>query len=215
MRGVMTPLVFVHGWALGPDFWNSAAGRLRGLTLQKADLGFTGTPALPQVERPLVIAHSLGLMWALIHLPQPWAGVIAVNSFTRFSRSDDFPGVEPRLLGRMKAKLDHDPGVVAHDFLRRCGVDNPQTDGLDKAMLAQGLDWLDGWDQRQAFARLDCPVLAVAGSNDPIVTVDHSRACFGTRALTVIDGAGHLVPQTHAAWLADRIGGALGGDWTA
>ena len=207
-------IVFVHGWALGPDFWDPIALRVTGFSVQRADLGFRGTLAKPLVERPFVIAHSLGLMWALDHLPRPWDGLIAVNSFTRFSRLDNFPGVEPRLVGRMKSKLDQDPTGVAADFLRRCGIENPKTDGLDKQMLTQGLDWLAEGDQRRDFEKLDCPILAVAGSNDPIVTLDHSRASFPQHRLTVSDGGGHLLPMTHADWLASRINAALNGDWT-
>jgi pimeloyl-[acyl-carrier protein] methyl ester esterase len=207
-------IVFVHGWALGPDFWDPIARKLPGMTVQRADLGFYGTPAKPVVERPFVIAHSLGLMWALEHLPRPWDGLIAVNSFTRFSRLDNFPGVEARLVGRMKSKLDQDSAGVAADFLRRCGMDDPKTNGYDKQMLAQGLDWLAEGDQRRDFEKLDCPILAVAGRNDPIVTLDHSRASFPHHRLTVSDCGGHLLPLTHTEWLASRINAALNGNWT-
>ncbi len=210
----MSPLVFVHGWALGPDFWTDISDRLPGVPKQCADLGFRGAPATPQVQHPLVIAHSMGLMWALDTLPRPWSGLIAFNSFTRFSRQGDFPGVEPRLVGRMTAKLEQAPSAVARDFLIRCGLDDPMTDGLDKDRLTQGLKQLEHGDGRDEFARLDCPVLAVAGSTDPIVTLEHATACFAPRPLTVIEGGGHLLPLTHAAWVAQRIKAALNGDWT-
>ena len=211
----MTDIVLIHGWGMGPEIWDVAARSLSGRRVQRADLGFRGTPAKPEAVRPLVVAHSLGLMWALTHLPQPWSGLVAVNGFTRFSRDGDFPGVDHRLLSRMSARLTSEPAAVVGDFLRRCGQDSPRTDTLDTETLARGLDWLDQWDRRAEFARLECPVLAVAGGADPIVTPDHSRACFAAVPLTVIDGAGHLLPLSHGEWLGRRLAAVIKGDWSA
>ena len=36
----------------------------------------------------------------------------------------------------------------------------------------------------------------------------------GQVPLTMIDGAGHLLPLTHGPWLADRIAAAVKGDWS-
>ena len=211
----MTDMIFVHGWAMGPDIWDPVIRLLPGLSCQSADLGFRGTPAKPEATAPFVVAHSLGLMWAITHLPRPWSGLIAIGGFTRFSRTETFPGVEPRLLGRMKSRLGNDPAAVVDEFLRRCGHPAPDTRHLDQELLAQGLDWLAEWDVRDRFARLDCPVLAVHGGADPIVTPDHARACFAHIPLVMLDGAGHLLPLTHADWLAARIRAAVKGDWSA
>ena len=172
----MSNLVFIHGWSMGPEIWSPITQRLNGHAIQRADMGFRGTPAKPEADAPLVVAHSLGLMWALVNLPRPWAGAIVINGFTRFSRTDGFPGVEPRLLARMRSRLDADPAGVVGEFLTRCGVTEPNLQNLDTARLGEGLDWLAQWDQRQAFAALNCPLLALAGRADPIVTADHSRA---------------------------------------
>jgi len=211
----MTNLVFVHGWGMGPDIWTPVIKHLPGHSPQRADLGFHGSKAIPLVNAPFVITHSLGLMWALTHLPRPWAGLIALNGFTRFSRQGDFPGIEPRLLARMKARLPEDTTGVVVEFLRRCGMNDPNIRGLDQEMLSQGLDWLKDWDLREQFSRLQCPVLAVAGTHDPIVTQGHTRASFTDIPLIMQQGAGHLLPLTHAEWVANRIQAALKGDWSA
>ncbi len=211
----MPILVFVHGWGMGPDLWSPMMDRLPDHPVQRADLGFHGSPSRPIVDAPLVIAHSLGLMWALTHLPRPWAGLVSVNGFTRFTRADGFPGVAPRFLARMKSRLPVDMTGVVDDFLRRCGMASPHTQGLDQAMLSQGLKWLAQWDTRTQFAQIGCPVLAIGGTADPIVTEAHSRACFPDIPLVMVEGGGHLMPQTHAHWLASRIAATLKGDWSA
>ena len=200
---------------MGPDIWSPIIDHLPGTSIQRADLGFRGTPAKPEVQAPLVIAHSLGLMWALNHLPRPWSGVIILAGFTRFSRTESFPGVEPRLLARMKSRLEVDPSGAVTEFLYRCGIQSPNTNALDVPRLSQGLDWLMDWDERNEFARLDCPTLSIVGSADPIVTQEHSRACFAGIPQITVDGAGHLLPQTHAGWIANRLKAALKGDWSA
>jgi len=211
----MTTLVFVHGWGLGPDLWSPIMARLPGHSMRQADLGFFGAPSKPVVGTPLVIAHSLGLMWALINLPRPWAGLVSINGFTLFTRSNNFPGVETQLLKRMKSRLLVDMNGVVDDFLRRCGMEFPHTHRLDQAMLFQGLEWLAEWDTRAQFAQIGCPVLAIGGTADPIVTEAHSRACFSDVPFVTVEGGGHLLPRTHADWLAFRIAAVLKGDWSA
>ena len=208
----MTPLVFVHGWGMGPELWSPIIARLPGFTPWLADLGFRGSPVKPFVSNPLVIAHSLGLMWAIIHLPRPWAGLVSINGFTRFTRSNHFPGVAPQHLEQMKLRLGEDMYGVLDRFFHRCGMTHPLTQGFDQGMLSQGLEWLSEWDTRGQFSRMDCPVLAICGASDPIITESHSRACFSSNPLIIVKGGGHLMPLTHAEWLASRIAATLEGD---
>ncbi|NDU91878.1 MAG: alpha/beta hydrolase [Ferrovum sp.] len=210
----MTSLVFVHGWAMGPDLWSPITGRLPGHSMRQANLGFIGLPNKPVVRTPLVVAHSLGLMWALINLPRPWAGLVSINGFTRFTCSDNFPGIETRFIERMKSRLLVDMNGVVEDFLRRCGSEFQNTQSLDQAMLSKGLEWLVEWDTRAQFSQIGCPVLAISGKADPIVTEAHSLACFSDVPLVTVKSGGHLLPRTHADWLALRIAAALEGDWS-
>ena len=207
------PILCIHGWGMGPEVWHPLRIQLTGRNLQLANLGFSGPSARPLAAAPIIIAHSLGLMWALAHVPLPWSGLIAVNSFTRFTRSEDgFPGVEPRLVARMQARLDSDPTQVVGDFLTRCGLSQPPPGPFDAARLAEGLEMLHHGDQRQTLQRLHCPILAIGGGADPIVTPSHSRACFPHPQ--IIEDGGHLLPLTHTSWLAQRIAAALAGDWS-
>ena len=208
----MSSLVFIHGWGMGPELWSPIISRLPGVTPRLPDLVFKGAPDKPVGSNPLVIAHSLGVMWAIRHLPLPWAGLVSINGFTRFTRSDHFPGVAPLLLEQMKFRLRENMNGVLDRFLRRCGMTHPIIQGFDQDMLSQGLEWLSDWDTRAQFSRMDCPVLAICGASDPIITESHSRACFSSNPLIIVKGGGHLIPLTHADWLASHIAATLEGD---
>lgn len=202
----MTTLLFLHGWGFGPDIWDGVLSRLNPARYLAADLGFRGRPALPHVERPLVIGHSLGFAWALARVPRPWARAVAVNGFPRFTRSDDFPaGVPSRMVERMVAKFATEPETVIADFLSRCGIGEPDLAGLDRERLGQALAWLGACDERTALASLDCPLLALAGGRDAIVPDAMSRTGFAGRPLEIHPDGGHLLPLSHPEWVARSI----------
>ncbi len=230
---------------MGPDLWNPVIDHMPAREIGRVDLGYYGAPELPEVNTPLVITHSLGLMWSLMHIPRPWHGLICINSFTRFAAAEGFPGVDPHWLRRMKKRLQQDPAAVVTDFLRRCGKATPATMGPMVAhtgtptqelsplqamqpntqpplpripspqRLLQGLEWLEQEDLRVSFQSIDCPVLAICGEADLIVNAAHSRACFSHVPLIMREEAGHLMPETHAPWLAKRIMAAADGNWSS
>jgi pimeloyl-[acyl-carrier protein] methyl ester esterase len=202
----MTTLLFVHGWGFDSTVWDEVIRRLDGMDCAAVDLGFRGERRLPEIQGPLVVGHSMGFAWALAHLPGPWAGAVAVNAFPRFTRADDFPdGVPPHRLQRMQAQFAETPAEVTATFLARCGVAEPDVAGLRPGPLAEGLAWLAECDQRAALATLACPLLALAGDADPLVTPAMSRAGFAGRPLDFLPDGGHLLPVTHPEWLAARI----------
>lgn len=202
----MTTLLFVHGWGFDAGFWTPVSERLPDFRCEAVDLGFRGPGHHPVVEAPIVVAHSMGLAWALANLARPWAGVVAVNAFPRFTRAADFvSGVGPRLVERMIEKFADSPGTVTADFLRRCGVAAPDTDGLRPGPLGEALRWLAICDQRAALAELECPLVALAGTHDLIVPEPMSREAFARHDLVLADGGGHLLPHTHPDWVAQRI----------
>lgn len=202
----MRTLLFVHGWGFDAGFWSAVSERLPDFRREAVDLGFRGPGHRPTPERPVVVAHSMGLAWALANLARPWAGVVAVNAFPRFTRAADFvSGVAPRLVERMIDRFDDDPRGVAADFLRRCGVASPDTESLRPGPLGEALRWLATGDERAALGELDCPLVALAGTRDPIVPEAMSREAFAGRDLILAEGGGHLLPLSHPDWVAQRI----------
>ena len=202
----MTPILFVHGWGFDARFWEPVAERLPDFQKHFIDFGFYGDEVKPGVERPLVVAHSLGLPWALANLDRPWAGLMAINGFARFTRSWDFiNATAPRLVERMHARFGETPEIVAKDFLYRCGIDQVDLTGMKTEAMSKALGWLVKCDERAALAALDCPLEALAGTEDLIVPDPMSRDSFPPECLTLVEGAGHLLPLTHPEWVAARI----------
>ncbi|MDE1943174.1 MAG: alpha/beta hydrolase [Betaproteobacteria bacterium] len=190
---------------MGPEIWDDVQGQLPSYRHQSVDLGFRGVPITPVVQMPVVITHSLGLMWALHNIPRPWASLVAINGFTRFTTTLGFPGVAQDVLARMTSRLSENPHDMVGAFLQRCGIESPLLSGLDVAMLLNGLESLSEWDTRPQFKLLDCPILAISGASDPIVSVRHSCACFPASMHIIVEGGGHLLPLTHASLIASHV----------
>jgi len=201
----MSTLLFIHGWGFDGGVWSDVLAGLEDFPCAVADLGFFGRPSLPEVERPLVIGHSMGFAWALANLPRPWAGAVAVNAFPRFVAGDGYVGVPGERLAAMRRQFAEDPAKTTATFLARCGVAEPNLADLDDAILGDALAWLEGCDQRDALAALDCPLAVLSGGADPVVRDAMSRAGFAGHDLTMVEGAGHLLPLTHAAAVTAAI----------
>ncbi len=206
----MTAILFIHGWGGSAALWDKVRARLPWFECHAADLGFFGPAHLPAVKRPFVVGHSLGFAWALEHVPQPWAGAVAVNAFPRFAQAPDFPdGVPLRVLDRMRLRFRDQPHAVAADFLTRCGVRTPLLDNMVPERLGAALDFLAVTDQRERLSSLTAPLRILAGEADPIIPPALSHAGFTRRTVEFVAGGGHLLPLTHpvrvAAVIAEMI----------
>lgn len=202
----MIPLLMVHGWAFDASFWDPMRERLTDFPIRCIDLGFSGRADRPGLRRPLVVAHSMGLAWALATVPRPWAGLLAVNAFPAFTRTASFvDGVSPRVVERMRARFGEDPRGVTAEFLARCGLPQADLSGLRAKPLGEALDWLAVCDERAALAELDCPVRALAGTADVIVPQSMSRALYARHDLYLLERAGHLLPLTHPDWVEAHL----------
>ncbi len=200
-------LVFVPGWGFDANFWMPVAEHLPEFARVFIDFGFYGAPPqMPKVPGALVVAHSMGFPWALANMPRPWVGAVAVNGFPRFTRSSDFvSGVAPRTIERMLTRFPQAPAEVLTQFLSRCGVESPRIEGFSSERLGEMLTWLAECDERANLATLDCPILALAGTRDPLVSKAMSVASFAAHALVLAEGGGHLLPQEFPEWVAGQI----------
>ncbi|MEO5374528.1 MAG: alpha/beta hydrolase [Alphaproteobacteria bacterium] len=206
-------LVLVHGWGFDGGFWQPLCRHLPGVETLTLDLGFRGSPHLPEVPegRPvIVVGHSTGVLWLLHRRPFRWDGLVAINGFSRFVAGDGFPeGVPPRMVERMLSRFDRDPAAVTAEFLGRCGH-GEAVGPLAPAVLRQGLEWLLTWDERAVLAADPRPVLALAGRADPIVPAVMAERCFVGRPMHWHEG-GHLLPLTAPEWCAGHIRAVLEG----
>lgn len=188
-------ITLVHGWSYDASVWREVLPLLAGLDVEVAELGFFSQPSLPQpcAAPRIAVGHSMGALWWLALTDLPWAKLVAINGFPRFTAAADFPaGVAPRVLERMIKRFAVAPAAVLADFHAACGGPGP-TLPIDMAPLAAGLRTLGETDGRATLAaRLD-DVQALAARDDAIVPAALSEAAFGPR-LTWIEQGSHLLP---------------------
>ncbi|NKD55517.1 MULTISPECIES: alpha/beta fold hydrolase [unclassified Haematospirillum] len=200
----MTRILLLHGWAGSAKDWKGVQANLpNDLDTECPDAGYFGQQKPWSGHRPdLVVGYSLGCLDALGYPDLngiPW---IAVNGFTRFCAGTDFPeGVPVRILQRMRKQLDEDTASTVITFLSSIGASRFLDDSVtyNHKALSAGLTRLLEADRRPAQ-----PALALAGDRDPLVSVAHSRACFGDSAAIIQEG-GHRLLHTHPHIVANAI----------
>lgn len=203
-------VVLVHGWGYDAALWDAVRSRLPAtLPAETIDLGYFGAnaavPPAPTFGEPvLAVGHSLGALWWLTQSGIAWHRLLCINGFPRFTATDGYPGVAPRVLERMRQQFARDPAAVLADFHARCGGHAPVgTPAV--AMLAAGLAALAQWDGRAALAARRDDMYALAGTDDPIVPRTLSEAAFAGCDIEFVDAPGHLLPLTHPELCAQWI----------
>ena len=85
----------------------------------------------------------------------------------------------------------------------RAGATGP--DGApNNAALAEGLDHLAAWDERENLASRASPTRLIAGREDAIVPAAMTEMAFKGFEISWLPG-GHALPRTHAADIARLI----------
>ncbi|MBF0124422.1 MAG: alpha/beta hydrolase [Magnetococcales bacterium] len=212
-------LLLVHGWGCGPGIWRPLMRHFPGHPVCRPDLGFFGARAgsVPSTGEWVAIGHSLGFLWLLTQLPLAppplIRALVAINGFSRFSHTSDFPqGVPLPILRRMMTKLRQQPSSVLYDFLQRSGwasghgVAPITATNPDIEALAQGLCWLMEWDGRPVINRLTTlPLLVLAAQDDQIVPPPLTEAAFAATPINWSATGGHLLPLTRSDWCALQL----------
>lgn len=202
-------LLFVHGWAFGPDIWAPLQARLADWPQATVDMGYFGAARPPTLDGPcVVIGHSYGVARSLAQPFAGLAGFVSINGFARFCADDTLPEAVPtRVVERMLSRLDKDATAVVSDFRARCGAP-PASGTLDTPALRRDLLALRDGDARTTLEGLEVPVLALAGTADPIVAPTSTQAQFGKcrhATLRWRNGGDHLLPLSAPDWCADAL----------
>jgi len=195
-------ILFVHGWGYDAHFWDPLRALLGDIPSAALDLGYFGAAdtTLPR-DVTLLVGHSLGFLWlarqsVLKHLP-----LVGINAFPRFLEADDYrPAVGLRVLERMKRRVASDTRSVLEDFWTRAGASGP-TSAPNAPALAEGLDHLAIWDERENLASRASLTRLIAGSDDAIVPPAMTEMAFPNSEFAWLPG-GHALPRTHAADIA-------------
>jgi pimeloyl-[acyl-carrier protein] methyl ester esterase len=198
-------ILFVHGWGYDAGFWDPLRSALGNRPSAALDLGYFGdAPTTIPDGVTLLVGHSLGFLWlarrpSLRHLP-----LIGINAFPRFLESSDYkPAIAPRVLERMRRRIVADPRSVLEEFWQRAGAPGPDKFPIAVA-LAEGLDHLATWDERENLAGGARSMRLIAGKADAIVPAAMTRMAFSESVIDWLPG-GHALPQTHAVELAALI----------
>lgn len=204
----MTTVVLVHGWGYDASLWDGVREVLDpALAVETLDLGFFGKERKVDADGTvLAVGHSLGVLWWLTQARMPWRTLLAINGFPRFTETAGYaPAVAPRALARMQQQFAKSPTAVLQDFHSRCGGQAP-TDIANVERLATGLGWLAELDGRAAATARHSDIVALAGSDDPIVPRPMSEMAWGKDCVCVDTATpGHLLPLTHPALCAEWI----------
>ncbi|WP_019831238.1 alpha/beta fold hydrolase [Sphingomonas sp. PR090111-T3T-6A] len=192
-------LVFLHGWGFDACLWDGVRAALPEFEAVAWDRGYFGAPSAEAVAAPLIaVGHSLGAMLLAGALPEGCIGLVAINGFDRFAGEGAVP---PRVVERMRRRFGEAPAEVLADFRTRCGSEPPPAI-RDEAALATDLTLLAEADRR---GMVRVPTLVLHGAADPLLPAPMRESVFAGAPHESLDGAGHLLPLTHADWCADRI----------
>ncbi len=201
-------LYLVHGWGFDASLWSGLARLLPERRVAIADRGYFATPHAPVPEEPCIaVTHSFGTMLVLDNPPPMCRGLVAINGFDCFTAREGFPGVAPRVVERMLARLDADPAAVLADFRRRCGSDAPLAEP-DARPLRQDLLALRDMDCRAEASRWKLPILSLQGASDPILPPAMRDAVFASAPQAdrvTHPSAGHVLPASDAEFCARQI----------
>jgi pimeloyl-[acyl-carrier protein] methyl ester esterase len=198
-------LVFVHGWALGPEIWDALAPLLGEYAQACVDLGYFGAADIPALQASdILVSHSAGLLWGL-RQKRDWAGVVAINSFARFCLDAQGRGcVRPAALRAMRLSLERDPQDCADAFRRSFGI-APARGAAQKERLMEGLDLLGGFDATSLLGGR--PWLVLGAEDDFLAPLTAARdlAAQSGGALALTATGGHGLPWTAPEFCAGQI----------
>jgi pimeloyl-[acyl-carrier protein] methyl ester esterase len=198
-------ILFVHGWGYDAHFWDPLRALLDDVPTITLDLGYFDAAKTVLPHKPtLLVGHSLGFLWLGRQSTLRDVPLVGINAFPRFLEADDYrPAVAPRLLERMRRRVISDTRAVLAEFWTRAGVTGPNRTP-NATTLAEGLDQLAAWDERENLASRASPTRLIAGSEDAIVPPAMSEMAFKSSDIAWLPG-GHALPHTHAADIARLI----------
>lgn len=210
-------LLLVHGWGFSASFWQKMQDNLPyDVTVYGFDLDFIEDEAkqvvdlqaiLAEQENIVAVGHSLGFLYLLQHFPLKFRHYIGINSFARFSRSEDFTsGISTRVLDRMAKGLEKDGQKVLKDFYQQCGCSVPVLSKVNLESLRKGLEILKSGDERQSIPVIKDRLTIIASIQDPVVSAEMTRDSFENNVtIHWIKDNQHVLPLTHSEQCAELI----------
>jgi len=153
------------------------------------------------------------------------AAIVLVSATARFcaDAATNYPGVEPRVLAAMRARMKRTADAVLEDFAAECAAPDgdeavcaswlSQASSFSPAELTAGLDALASLDVREQLNEIAVPCWILHGECDRIVplrSAEYLAEHIAGAELRVLAGRGHALPFTAAAEIAQCITSVVG-----
>ena len=207
----MIRLLFISGWGFDRSIWDTVRALLPPeIESDFIDFGFMNEKQnlqMPQdLSNTLIIAHSLGGLYAMRHIQETHLhpkSFVYFNGFTNFNLC--VPNV---VLDKMIEQFAKRPEIVLKQFYKNCGL-TTSVSIFSSLKLHEGLKWLREWENVDFF-KLTCPLKIVLSYDDKIVPIKASRKMWGTCPWHgEIQTGGHALPLSNPQYCAVKIKEAL------
>ena len=201
----MAKIVLFHGWGSDSRIWQEIIPALteRGHSLFFADQHYTqqgsqfhSSDELENLNNTIIVAHSLGVMYAYRHIAktdtQPQK-ILSIAGFTRFAKADNFNGVDKRIIERMRKMLHRNTDKCLEDFRANAQCPIYFDDAVwNVEPLDKGLDDLANLDVRDVKKSCGVEAINLCSEDDQIVSIDMAKGSFANNE--IIDSGGHFLP---------------------
>lgn len=208
-------LTFVHGWGFSKELWKPVTSLLQDFPIHSIDLGFINNNPTSndiiqiiseQQQNTIAIGHSLGFLYLLKQFPYKFHHYVAINSFLRFSKNDDYPaGVPPRILQRMSKGIDKDVHSVLSQFYQQCQSSDSIPSRINSVQLKTGLEYLETEDFRHSLPILSDKLTIIASDSDPVVSAAMTKDSFKEHPIHWVQDNTHLLPIAQPDLCAETI----------
>ena len=188
----MSQLLFIHGFATGPEIW------------QQQTKEFGQVTDLESADNLIIVGWSMGC-WKALELALEYhhkvKGLVLVSGFAKYVKGDDYPyGTPLALLKKLEKRFlaDYKQGMTYfYDLIFKDKTNHHLIDQLpkpEKADLEKWFSRLEHEDLRPHLPRINIPTLIIHGDQDPIVSgqsAEYLRKNIKNSRLIVFHRTGH------------------------
>lgn len=199
----MTDIIFVHGWGFDKKIWNTISNDkiFKNCNIQFINLGYIGEKEIEQkFNNPIVIAHSLGVMWSLKNIKN----IKKLISFCGFDAFGKY--LNPSILENMKTKLNQNIDLEMKQFYENCGATytNPNFN-IDE--LYNGFELLENLDSTQYLKNMNpCDIFSFISKSDKIVPFRMAMKVWKKYEPIIFSkDCDHMLPFKNNQWCLEQI----------
>lgn len=201
----------MHGWGFGPKVWNAMEPLLEKRSSLFFNLGLIGKETIFPIDSDvIVIGHSLGVLWLLKNLSCQPRAFVSINGFTYFAKKESYGRNNIIAIKAMIKNCETNPLGVLKNFYSYCGLHLNyycmEEGVINIRKLKESLLWLLEWNLEEKRNMFECPFLALASCDDPLIPLSASESMWKDSShLEIAPSGGHILPLTNAHWCAKKI----------